>query len=123
MRKWLARRFKYTRELAEAVRELKHEVEALYIGLEVLEKDTLALEQTQTTFSKMTLRELETVMAACVDYHKILNRLKVGDSVQPRILPIFEKYNVKIERNVVADDVSEEDFKEIMDYLNGKQNG
>jgi hypothetical protein len=107
--KWLARRFGYTRELSDRVRELGNEVRMLEVIKRGHEGIIGEWEQTETTFSKMTLTELETVLTALVEYHDILStRLMVGDPVEAKIVGIFEKYDITYERNTLVDKVIKE---------------
>lgn len=107
--KWLARRFKYTRELSDRVRELTNEGRALEVIKRGQEGIISEWEETQTTFSKMTLAELEVALTALVEYHDILStRLMVGDPVEHKITGIFKKYGITYERNTLVDKVIKE---------------
>lgn len=108
MIQWFLKRFTYTRELEARVREQNQIMHALEVIKRTQKGIISEWEETETTFSKMTLSELETVMTACVDYQDILKRLVVGDPIEPRITSIFEKYNITWERNTLVDKVIEE---------------
>jgi phosphoribosylamine-glycine ligase len=99
--KWLAKRFWYTRQL-------EMEIRVCHTIWNQLEEEIMALRTRRTEFSKMSLDELEEVLSACVDYQRCLVRLGVGDPVQNRVLPIFEKYNIVVERNTATDALIEE---------------
>lgn len=106
--KWLAKRFRYTRELQKKVRELDNEVRILEVikgGQQGIIKEW---ENIETQFSRMTLGELEIVMTGIVDYQRALKSLFAADPVQERVAPIFKKYNVTWERNTLVDTVIKE---------------
>lgn len=120
--RWLAKRFKYTRELEKRAREQSQEIHAHEVIENILREVIVDWEETETTFSKMTLSELEEIMSACVDYHRALRTLGAGDPVQHRILPIMEKYGIAIERNTAVDRVIDE-FEERLKEKQSADNG
>lgn len=101
MKKRIARLFQYTRDL-------EHRDGINKIIVRELQREVGRLQELESKFSKMTIEELEEILTACVDYQGCLKRLRAGDPIQHRVLPIFKKYNVKVERNTATDEVIEE---------------
>lgn len=108
MRKWLAKRFRYTRELQDTVRMNDKEIRAF----ELIKKSQASLidelENAKNNFSKMTLSELEQILMACIRYQEILKRFSLADPVERKVLPILEKYGITWEKNTLVDTVLKE---------------
>jgi hypothetical protein len=105
--KWFLKRFKYTRELEEAVREKDYELDAMDHGLSLYRRIIDDYREMETAFTNLTLADAHDLFAACVDYQNALKMLVAADPIQNRIIPIMDKYGIKIERNTLADDVVE----------------
>lgn len=121
--KWLLKRFNYTRELENAVREKERELQTLDKGIDLFKKIIDEYRVMETEFTKLTLEEAHELFSACVDYQRALTMLHSADPVQDRILPIMEKYNITIQRNTLADDVTPEELKAIVEDLNAMAGG
>lgn len=121
--RWLAQRFNYTRELEKRVRELKQENHAF----EIIQRSQAEIigeyQVLKTGLTKLTLDEAHELLSACVDYQRALIMVSAPDPVQHRIIPIIDKYGITIERNTLADEVTDEELKEIVEYLNAEAGG
>lgn len=51
---------------------------------------------TAPTAIRRAERELETLLAACVDYQRLLSHASVPDPVTGPLTPIFTKYNIPV---------------------------
>lgn len=121
--KWLAKRFNYTRALEKRVRELSQEAHAF----EIIQRSQAEIigeyQVLETGLTKLTLDEAHELLSACIDYQRALIMVSAPDPVQHRIIPIMDKYGVTIERNTLADEVTDEELKEIVEYLNAEAGG
>lgn len=106
--KWFAKRFRYTRELQDRTREQDQEIHVYELIVKAQKELLEEYELLGTKYTKLTLNEAHELFSACVDYHRILKMLVVGDPVQERVLPLFDKYDIKVDRNAVVDQVIRE---------------
>ncbi len=101
--KWFARRFKHTRNLERQVRKVTYELDGAISTIDVLEALLRDCQERRMNLGKATLTEVESLLTVTVDYHKALASLAAADPIQHRVLPIFEKYNIKVIRNTRGD--------------------
>lgn len=106
MKRWFARRFKYVRDLERLHRKDEHALDAMISTVDVLEALLKDCQQRRMEIGKMTLEECETLLTGVVDYQRCLRLLAAADPVQDKVLPIFEKYNIKVVRNTRGDILS-----------------
>lgn len=123
MIQWFLKRFTYTRELEARVREQNQ----MFHAYEIIKRSQAEViseyQILETGLTKLTLDEAHELLSACVDYQRALIMVSAPDPVQHRIIPIIEKYGITIERNTLADDVTDEELKEIVEYLNAEAGG
>lgn len=98
----LAQIFAHTRrverDLERAKRERKRLAHSNVNQVEALDTlDTLlrACEQRKIKYGKITLKEVEEVLTALVDYQRTVKVMALPDTIYPRVADIFDRYNIK----------------------------
>lgn len=98
--RWLAKRFRYTKDLYNLSRFYKHQAEGLWVTNDMLRG---LLSEAWPQMTKLTYEESHEILSACVDYHEALLSLNAADPIQDRVFSIFTKYGIKIKRNTLGD--------------------
>lgn len=102
MKRWLARRFKHVRDLEFQSRRSTYALDCSTATVNVLEDLLRDCQKRQIKFGKITLEEVEILLSATKDYHRCLSQLYAADPIQNRVLPIFEKYNIRVVPNTMV---------------------
>lgn len=121
--RWLLRQFNYTRQLERRIHELELDVSAIESITGIQSEIIDEYREMETQLTKLTLDEAHELFSACVDYQRALMVVHAPDPVQYRIIPIMEKYGITIDRNTIADEVTPEELKTVVEHLNAEAGG